>query len=62
MLQTFWLEGYKIAARSKSQALQALEVLKRTGTKPDYKAPLGTSNSTNSVPYAACYANNQGCA
>lgn len=36
-METYWLEGYKIAARSKSQALIALRVLKLAGAKPDYK-------------------------
>lgn len=39
MLETYWLEGYKITARSLSQALAALEQLKRSGAKPDYKQP-----------------------
>jgi hypothetical protein len=54
MLQTFWLEGYKIAARSKSQALLSLDALKRAGVPPDYASP--------SYRFSACYSNHQGCA
>lgn len=49
-MQTYWIDGYKIAARSKSQALAAAALLKRSGVKPDYKTP--------STGWALCQPNN----
>lgn len=56
---TYWLEGYKIAANSLTQAKMALELLKKSGTKPDFK----TLEMMRAEGFAACYPNNmQECA